>query len=100
VSGLTAVLVVTLPTSTIALPRRPGSSDNGRLLPFEVVPMETLTIAYTLLSTSTIAVSSPSTVNLTRLEYRRMCAVPNMTVSRTVRVHSVFEQLQFQSVPT
>jgi hypothetical protein len=97
---LYAVLAETPPTSSIVLPQRPSGSDNGWLLPLEVVPMETLTIACTLLSTRTIAVSSPSTVNLQRLESRRMCAEENMTVSRTVRVHSVFEQLQFQSVPT
>jgi hypothetical protein len=37
---------------------------------------------------------------LTRLESRKMCAVQNMTVSRTVRVHGVFEQLKFRSVQT
>jgi len=97
---LYAVLAVIPPTNTVVPPQRLSSSDNGRLLPFEVDPMETLTIACTILSTRTIAVSSPSTVDLKRLESRRMCAVQNMTVSRTITVHSVFEQLQFQSVPT
>jgi hypothetical protein len=61
---LDAVLSETLPASTIVLPQRTSSSDNGRLLPIEAVQTKALMLADTILSPRTTAVSLPSTVKL------------------------------------